>query len=129
MKRLFIAAAIVFALLSCKKEKEAVPAQASVNNTNWHVTMNVTGISFTENIFEFGGNGNVFAWHIAAGNTYSGSWTQEGSTVNFVFKEHTAGGDYFWDNTGTLSSDGSTLTGTMKRRGVEGSGTFTAKKL
>ncbi|SDL15199.1 hypothetical protein SAMN04487898_115130 [Pedobacter sp. ok626] len=128
--KLNLAILILFTFLSsCKKDKQDDPTQVSVNNTNWQVTMEVTGISFTDNIFEFGGDGRVFAWHIAAGQTYSGSWTQDGKTVNFIFKEQTAGGDYLWDNTGTLSSDGTTFTGTMQRRGVQGSGTFTAKKL
>lgn len=113
----------------CKKDKETNPSNISVNNTNWLVTITITGNTTSENIFEFGGNGGVFAWHPVAALSYNGSWTQEGTTVSFIFKETTAAGDYFWDNTGTLSSDGTTFTGTMQRRGAQGSGTFAAKKL
>lgn len=114
---------------SCKKDKEANPSYLSIKNTNWMATITITGNTTTENIFEFGGNETVFVWHPVGATTYSGNWTQDGKTVNFTFKEATANGDYFWDNTGTLSSDGNTFTGTMQRRGVSGSGTFVAKKM
>lgn len=93
------------------------------------VAITVTGNTTKENIFEFGGNETVFIWHTVGFTSYNGNWTQNGTTVNFTFKEYTTNGDYFWDNTGTLSSDGMTYTGTMQRRGAAGSGTFVAKKL
>lgn len=128
--KLFLAIlSLTLLFLSCKKDKEIGPSILAVNNTNWMATITITGNTTTQNIFEFGGNESVFAWHPVAIISYSGSWTQRGNTVNFTFKETTANGDYFWDNTGTLSSDGITYTGTMQRRGAQGSGTFTAKKM
>ncbi|MFA6278375.1 MAG: hypothetical protein WC622_16630 [Pedobacter sp.] len=114
---------------SCKKDKETTPSYLSIKNTNWMVAITVTGNTTKENIFEFGGNETVFIWHTVGFTSYNGNWTQNGTTVNFTFKEYTTNGDYFWDNTGTLSSDGMTYTGTMQRRGAAGSGTFVAKKL
>jgi hypothetical protein len=116
-------------LASCTKEDAAEPAQSSMNNTSWQATITVTGNVSSQNIFEFSNSGNSFAWHPAGAPGYTGTWSQDGTTIHFTFKETTAGGDYFWDNTGTLSSDGATFTGSMQRRGQQGSGTFTAQKL
>ncbi len=116
-------------LSSCKKDTEEKAASASVNNTSWQVTITVTGSTTSQNIFEFSNNGDYFSWHPAAAASYTGTWTQDDATVNFVFKETTSTGDSFWDNTGTLSDNGKVFTGTMQRRGIQGSGTFTAKKL
>lgn len=128
IKLTFTILSFTLLLLSCKKDKQE-DTEVSVKNTNWLATITITGNTTTQNIFEFGGNESVFAWHPVAIISYNGSWTQDRKIVNFTFKEFTANGDYFWDNTGTLSSDGMTYTGTMKRRGVEGSGTFIAKKM
>lgn len=125
-------AAILFLMLlfsSCKKDKAPEVKHASVNNTSWLVTLTVTGNTSTQNIFEFSNNGAYFSWHPAGAPSYNGTWTQEEATVNFTFNETTATGDYVWDNTGTLSENDTVLTGTMQRRGAQGSGTFTAKKM
>ncbi len=113
-------------LISCKKEKE--PEPPSLSNTAWMATITITGNTSSGNIFEFTSGGS-FSWHPVGATSFNGTWTQDGSTVNFIFKEYPTGGEYFWDNTGTLSNHDSIFTGTMKRRGAEGSGTFTAKKL
>lgn len=114
---------------SCKKDKAPEVKHASVNNTSWLVTLTVTGNTSTQNIFEFSNSGAYFSWHPAGAPSYTGTWTQEEATVSFTFNETTANGDYVWDNTGTLSENDTVLTGTMQRRGAQGSGTFTAKKL
>lgn len=116
-------------LVSCKKATGGKPVHASVNNSSWQVTMTVTGNTTDQNIFEFSNNGDYFSWHPAAAASYTGTWTQNEATVNFIFKETTVNGDYFWDSIGTLTNNDSVLTGTMQRRGPQGSGTFTAKKL
>jgi len=128
MRTLFVLLLSVLALASCSK-KTAEPAQPALAGTTWLVTMNVTGNTTTQNIFEFS-TGGAFAWHPAGAPSYSGTWTQNGTAVTFTFKETTpTGGAYDWDNAGTLSADGTTLTGTMQRRGASGAGTFSATKL
>ena len=114
-------------LLSCKKDQESSSSN-SMNNTSWQAAITITGNSSSQNIFEFG-NGNSFSWHPAAAASYTGTWLQQGGSVSFSFKETTASGDYYWDNTGVLSNNNTLLTGTMQRRGTTGSGTFTARKL
>ena len=116
------------ALAACSKDNTE-PAQPTIANTTWTVAVTVTGNSSTQNIFEFNSGGS-FAWRPAGAPSYTGTWTQTGQAVTFTFKETIAtGGEYTWDNAGTLSADGTTLTGTMQRRGATGAGTFTATKL
>lgn len=120
---------IAVLLFSCKKEDNTNPGHASMNNTSWTVNVTITGSNITQNIFEFSNDGKYFSWHPAGAPSYTGTWTQKGAAVTFTFKETTTTGEYFWDNAGTLSSGDSILTGTMQRRGAQGSGTFTARKL
>jgi hypothetical protein len=131
IKRIFamLIAATLACMASCTKDKEDQPSKKSVNNTTWQAEVTITGNAIAQNLFEFANNGAYFAWRPVGYPSYTGSWTQNGATVNFIFLEETTSGKYFWDNTGTLSSDGITFTGTMQRRGQQGSGTFTAKKL
>lgn len=116
-------------LFSCNKAADVTHGHPSINNTSWKVDITVTGNSSTQNIFEFAKDGAYFSWHPAAAASYQGTWSQDEATVTFTFKETTTAGDYFWDNTGTLSANDSVLTGTMQRRGTQGSGTFTARRL
>lgn len=112
---------------SCTKHTAEPSGYPSVNNTTWSAAIVIPGTIGQENIFEFFGNGSGFAWHPVG---YSGSWTQNGAQVTFTFKEtDPLGSEYLWDDTATLSSDGTQLTGTMLRRVDHAAGTFTATKL
>jgi hypothetical protein len=120
---------LIVCFFSCKKEDDSKPQHESINNSSWKVEVTVTGNTTTQNIFEFANDGAYFSWHPAAAASYKGTWSQTGATVTFTFNETTTAGEYSWDNTGTLSSGDTILTGTMQRRGAQGSGTFIAKRL
>src|SRR5215217_9655345 len=128
-KHIILLLLIAVSLFSCKKEDDTQPDHKSMNNTTWKVNITVTGNASTQNVFEFAGNGAYFSWHPAGAPSYNGTWNQDGAAVTFTFKETTTAGEYFWDNTGTLTNGDSVLTGTMQRRGAQGSGTFIATKL
>lgn len=125
MKTLWAAITLTLICISCTKDKNQ-PDAISINNTTWmtEVTLNGRTTSSSENIFEFSKDKNAgyFTWSPAGAISYRGTWTQNGTVVNFTFEDTTG----FWDNTGTLSEDGKVFIGTMKKRGTEGSGTFRA---